>query len=225
MRGSAFRLSPPARSATLRAPRRSSRGPPTLPLNLAQVLGLYGNAAPGTVSNFLALVESGDLVETTFQRVFPGQWIQAGGQGSHRLGRVQPRPGVLKANPDVADSKSFKLAHNRPGTLTLLLAEGVSADDEGVRSRPGYVGTEFAVTTGPGPVPALDGEAIVFGRVLEGIDVVADVAAVRAFNPAANVRGFNLLGQILNDERAARAKRNWGSPLQAVVIDSATLLE
>ena len=52
--------------------------------------GLYGRAAPSTVSNFLRLVESGSLVGTTFSRVLPGQYIMAGKQGSRRMGQVDP---------------------------------------------------------------------------------------------------------------------------------------
>lgn len=38
---------------------------------------------------------------------------------------------------------------------------------------------EFLITTGPGPVPRLDGLNPVFGRVESGMDVVAKLAQVR----------------------------------------------
>jgi hypothetical protein len=40
-------------------------------------------------------------------------------------------------------------------------------------------GLEFLITTGPGPVPRLDGLNPVFGRVESGMDVVAKLAQVR----------------------------------------------
>lgn len=40
------------------------------------MLGLYGNTAPGTVANFLRLVNSGALQQTTFSKVLPGEYIQ-----------------------------------------------------------------------------------------------------------------------------------------------------
>ncbi len=56
---------------------------------LCHVAGLYGNAVPRTVENFLALVSSGNLVGTTFSRVLAGEYIQAGKQGQRRLGAVE----------------------------------------------------------------------------------------------------------------------------------------
>lgn len=52
--------------------------------------GLYGNAAPDTVRNFLAMAQSGALSGTTFHKVFPGELIKAGQQGSKRNGQVEP---------------------------------------------------------------------------------------------------------------------------------------
>lgn len=52
--------------------------------------GLYGNAAPDTVRNFVALAQSGALVGTTFHKVFPGEFVKAGQQGSKRNGQVEP---------------------------------------------------------------------------------------------------------------------------------------
>lgn len=54
------------------------------------VLGLYGRAAPATVSNFLAVVTSGALAGTTFSRVLPGEYVMAGKQGARRMGELEP---------------------------------------------------------------------------------------------------------------------------------------
>lgn len=81
-------------------------------------------------------------------------------------------------NPELSDPAAFQLPHSRPGTLALSLSE--NDEEPGVRERPGYRPTEFLITTGPGPVPRLDGSNIVFGRVLSGIDVVAAVAQARS---------------------------------------------
>lgn len=43
---------------------------------LAACIGLYGKTAPGTVENFLKLVRSGALQQTTFSKVLPGEYIQ-----------------------------------------------------------------------------------------------------------------------------------------------------
>ena len=195
-------------------------------------LGLFGGVAPDTVANFLALVDSGALVYTTFYKTFPGEYILGGKQGSHRSGMVRVPPGVRK-NRDVVRAEAFRLRHDRGGLLTLLLAPneddsgngsvGAGEDAEGGggtggEGLPRGAETEFAITTGPGPVPALDGTNIVFGRVEEGIQTVQEIAEVPRYDPAANIRGFNLLASALGDSRSKKAQSSWGKPLKAVVI-------
>lgn len=76
--------------------------------------------------------------------------------------------------------------------------------------------------TGPAPAPFLDGENIVFGTVLDGLDVVAAIEGVPTFGPLnSNIRAFNELGRLLGDERASRTASKWGRPLKAVVITGA----
>ena len=58
-------------------------------------------------------------------------------------------------------------------------------------------------------------------QVLEGLGTVSAIAAVPAYNPAASLGALNFLGQALQDERAAKAQRKWGTPLKAVVITGA----
>lgn len=55
--------------------------------------------------------------------------------------------------------KSRRLRHYRPGTVSLSLTE--NDDETFVKQRPGYRNTEFLITTGPGPAPALDGNNVV----------------------------------------------------------------
>ena len=47
---------------------------------------------------------------------------------------------------------------------TVSLALGANNDDSDNKARKGFRNTQFLITTGPGPVPSLDGENIVFGR-------------------------------------------------------------
>lgn len=42
----------------------------------------------------------------------------------------------------------------------------------------------FSCNAGPGPVPRLNGQNIVFGRVLEGMSVVGQVTQVPVFGPS-----------------------------------------
>lgn len=181
------------------------------------VIGLYGNAVPRTVDNFLALVSSGNLVGTTFSRVLAGEYIQAGKQGQRRLGAVEV-PAEVQANPEVSEASAFRLPHYRPGTVSLALGE--NDEEPTLRSRPDYKPVEFLITTGPGPVPRLDGANIVFGRVVEGMAVVGQVASVPVFGPSpvGNSLAFNSLASAIGDDRAATVRRKYGKPLKAVVI-------
>jgi peptidyl-prolyl cis-trans isomerase B (cyclophilin B) len=182
------------------------------------VLGLYGSNTPVTVDNFLALVRSGVLKETVFSRVLPGEYIQAGQQGSRRMGQIEQRftTGLVQ-NREVSESTSFKLNHNRPGTLSLSLSE--NDEDPSVKARQGYLGSlEFLITTGPGPCPRLDGLNIPFGRVLEGMGVVERITRVPTFRANDRTSALNILAGQLGDDRAAGVRRKYGKPLMAVVI-------
>ena len=73
-------------------------------------VGLYGNLVPQTVANFCKAIESGLYTGTLWSKVLPGEYIQAGQQGSRRTGAVDfQRPGqVLSRNQEVLSSKSFR---------------------------------------------------------------------------------------------------------------------
>jgi len=195
------------------------------PLPLGRMeLGLFGEVAPDTVANFLALVDSGALTYTTFYKTFPGEYILGGKQGSHRYGMLRAPEGV-RENTDVVRAEAFRLRHDRGGLLTLLLTPNEAGEDagggvEGAEEAGGRpkVDLEFGITTGPGPVPALDGTNIVFGRVDEGLGTVQDITEVPRYDPAANIRGFNMLASVLGDSRSKKAQASWGKPLKAVVI-------
>eukprot|EP00803_Ostreobium_quekettii_P011105 evm.model.scf_344.2 EVM.evm.TU.scf_344.2 scf_344:23588-28295(-) len=185
------------------------------------VIGLYGHLAPTTVTNFLRTVRSGSYTSTVFHKVRPGQYIQAGRQGSRRMGAVEA-PDNLQYNPEVTSARAFALDHVRPGVVSLSVYE--NDDEPSIRDRKNYHNTEFLITTGPGPAPQLDGQNLVFGQVLEGIDAVVTASEVPVFNPSSKVKALNAIAGAVGDERAVRARRSWGTPLKAVVIlDSGVL--
>ncbi|KAK9919081.1 hypothetical protein WJX75_009237 [Coccomyxa subellipsoidea] len=165
------------------------------------VIGLYGRLLPQTVSNFLMLAKGGAYNGTTFSKVVPGGYVQAGRQGSPRMGLVQP-PTDLPANKELLASRSFRLEHSRPGTVSLSIAE--NDDDPLIKQRPSYSPTEFLITTGPGPVPSLDGQNVVFGTVLEGYDTITAIASQPTFKPNERIQAVNQLASFIGDDRAAR---------------------
>lgn len=87
-----------------------------------------------------------------------------------------------------------------------------------------YRNMEFLITTGPGPVPRLDGQDVVFGRVEEGLDTLATVTEIPTFKPSDKLRAFNTFADKFGDSRAARAREVWGKPLKSVVITNAGVL-
>ncbi len=63
-----------------------------------------------------------------------------------------------------------------------------------------------------------------FGRILEGLDTVATVARVPTFKPSERIRFYNSVAKFLGDGRAERVQRQWGKPLQAVLITDSGIM-
>lgn len=116
---------------------------------------LYESEAPITVSNFISLAESGFYDELTFHRVIKGFVIQGGDpRGDGTGGSEKTIPLEINEN----------LRH-----LDGALAMARSADPDSASS-------QFYICDGP--QPHLDGNYAVFGRVVEGMDVVRKIASV-----------------------------------------------
>ncbi len=176
------------------------------------VIGLYGRTVPASADAFAALCLQG-YKRTVFGRILPGEFIQAGATGSARLGGVELPANFPASNPDAVTPAAFTLRHLRPGTVSLALGA-----DEGEDVPAGSPLTRFRITTGPGPVPRLDGSSIVIGRVLEGLDVVQAVSRVPTYAPLPSAKAWNALAGALGDGRAATARGAWSKPMQAVII-------
>lgn len=97
-------------------------------------IGLYGNIVPATVDAFIRLVENGVYDITSANRIFQGEYIQFGLQGSSRLGQVEiPQDLSFSKSSDLLNSKAFQLRHIRPGTVSLLLGED-NVDDPVIKA-------------------------------------------------------------------------------------------
>ncbi|KAL5698411.1 peptidylprolyl isomerase [Ranunculus cassubicifolius] len=182
------------------------------------VLGLYGKLVPITVSHFKAMCtgSAGSSYKgTIIQKIFPGKYFIAGKQGSKGKGEVKS-PVNLSRNTETVDAKAFALKHSKAGVLSLCLSE--NDDEDEIKFGSDYRNVEFLITTGPAPCPELDGANIVFGTVLEGMDVVTNISTIPTYKPSERIRQFNDLAEFFGDERASNARSIWNRPLRTVYI-------
>ena len=116
---------------------------------------LLGDKAPLTVGNFIKLVEKGFYNGLIFHRVIPNFMIQAG--CPHGTGRGGP-------GYTIRDEFHSDLKHNAKGILSMANAG------------PNTGGSQFFITVAP--TPWLDGYHSIFGKVIEGMDVVESISKV-----------------------------------------------
>ena len=124
-------------------------------------LELYPEIAPKTVENFEKLVNSGYYNGLTFHRIIRGFMIQGGcPKGSGTGGPGWSIPGEFAANGHKNDLKHTK------GVLSMARTMD-----------PNSAGSQFFIMHED--APHLDGQYAAFGKVVEGIEVVDRIAAVR----------------------------------------------
>ena len=123
-------------------------------------LELDAAAAPKTVENFLRLVRDGFYDGLTFHRVIPGFMIQ----GGCPLGTGTGGPGWTIVGEFDANGHKNPIPHKR-GVISMARA-----------ASPNSAGSQFFIMHAD--APHLDGQYAAFGHVVEGMEVVDEIAAV-----------------------------------------------
>ena len=118
------------------------------------VIELYKDEAPKTVENFVKLATKGFYNGILFHRVIPGFMVQTGDPTGTGMGG----PGYA-----FADEFAPSLHHDGPGVVSMA------------NSGPNTNGSQFFITLAA--TPWLDGKHAIFGHVVEGQDVVDQIAA------------------------------------------------
>jgi len=122
-------------------------------------IALYKDETPKTARNFAQLASTGYYNGVIFHRIIPGFMIQGGDPTGTGRGGESIYGGKF------ADEFVSSLVHADKGTMSMA------------NSGPGTNGSQFFITLGP--TPHLNGKHTVFGHVVDGMDVVDKLGAVR----------------------------------------------
>ena len=123
---------------------------------------LYPDKAPNTVNNFISLVSSGFYNGIIFHRVIEGFMIQGGDPAGVGTGG----PGYnIKGEFAMNGFKQNDLKHER-GVLSMARA-----------MHPDSAGSQFFIMHKNSS--HLDGQYAAFGKIIEGIEVVDEIASVK----------------------------------------------
>lgn len=125
------------------------------------VIELYPEIAPESVKNFISLINKGFYNGLTFHRIIPGFMIQGGDPEGTGVGG----PGYSIEGEFAQNGIDNPLNHTR-GVLSMARS-----------ARPNSAGSQFFIMHED--APHLDGAYAAFGKVIEGIEVVDEIARVR----------------------------------------------
>jgi cyclophilin family peptidyl-prolyl cis-trans isomerase len=116
---------------------------------------IFEDKAPLTSANFIKLAQKGFYDGIIFHRIIPNFMVQTGDPKGNGTGG----PGY-----EIKDEFGPGLRHNKPGMLSMA------------NSGPDTAGSQFFITTVP--TPWLDGKHAIFGKIVEGQDIVDNISKV-----------------------------------------------
>lgn len=121
---------------------------------------LYPEIAPNTVNNFISLIKKGFYNGVIFHRVIPGFMIQGGDPEGTGMGG----PGYQIKGEFTQNGFKNDLKHTA-GVLSMARTQ-----------IPDSAGSQFFIMHADSP--HLDGAYAAFGKVIEGMDVVNEIASI-----------------------------------------------
>lgn len=141
------------------------------------VIELYPDVAPRHVQNFLKLVDDQFYVGSTFHRIVPAFVVQGGDMVSKRKWNSS-RVGTGNEGPEYTVPAEIRLEHKRGSVAAARTQDAVNPNRD---SSP----TQFYVCLAD--LPALDRMGYtVFGKVVEGMDVVDKISRVKNSGQSTN---------------------------------------
>jgi cyclophilin family peptidyl-prolyl cis-trans isomerase len=145
---------------------------------------LFENQTPRTVENFAGLAKKGYYNGVIFHRVIENFMIQGGdptgtGRGGESLWGGKFEDEIVPA-----------LKHDIPGILSMANAG------------PNTNGSQFFITVVP--TPWLDGKHTVFGKVIDGMDVVYAISKVATSKPGDKPEVDVVMESVTIEKRAAK---------------------
>jgi cyclophilin family peptidyl-prolyl cis-trans isomerase len=123
------------------------------------IIELFDDIVPITTKNFYELCKSKKYQNTKFHRIIKDFMIQ-GGDIDNLDGR-----GGSSIYGDTFDDENFKITHDHPGLLSMA--------NRGKNTN----GSQFFITTNS--ANHLDGKHVVFGKVIQGMEIVNNLERVR----------------------------------------------
>lgn len=195
-------------------------------------VGLFGGAAPAGAARFLSLVTGVGYRRKEFVKVVPG-YVQHGGVVSYpavpavteRLAAeaeaVRARCGAGAVHAAAGAVSIVVRDPSLPPPRPKLVARGGKLEVEEEQAGVVPNATEFVVTTGA--APELDAAAVLVGRVLDGMDVVAKIAAVPTVRDNTDSPYFRV-AKLIGDKRAVVAERGFNRPYTKILVTNCGVL-
>ena len=124
------------------------------------VIEFWDKDAPQTVANFKKLARQGFYDGTGFHRIIKGFMVQGGDPKS----KNPKAPDLGTGDPGYKINDEFNSHKHVPGVISMANS-----------GTPNSAGSQFFIVQG-GAQPSLDGKYTVFGHVIEGMNVLNDIA-------------------------------------------------